>query len=58
MHYRNATPVIALTAHTVRTHGDEIMQSGMDDYLSKPVDITLLKNMLLKWLPPLDSTEE
>ena len=58
MHYRNATPVIALTAHTVRTHGDEIMQSGMDDYLSKPVDITLLKNMLLKWLPPLDSIAE
>ncbi len=50
-HCRDAIPIIALTAHTMRTHGDEISQSGMDDYLSKPLDIVLLKNMLLRWLP-------
>ena len=50
-HCRNAIPIIALTAHTIHTHGDEILQSGMDDYLSKPLDITLLKSMLLRWLP-------
>lgn len=50
-HYRNAIPIIALTAHAVSTHGDDILKAGMDDYLSKPVDITLLKSMLIKWLP-------
>lgn len=50
-HCRNAIPIIALTAHTMRTHGDEILQSGMDDYLSKPIDIALLKSMLIRWLP-------
>ncbi|HSC74709.1 MAG TPA: ATP-binding protein, partial [Pseudomonadales bacterium] len=50
-HYRKAIPIVALTAHTIRTHGSNILQAGMDDYLSKPIDITLLKNMLIKWLP-------
>jgi two-component system, sensor histidine kinase LadS len=50
-HCRNAIPVIALTAHTARTHGDEILKAGMDDYLSKPVDIALLKSLLIRWLP-------
>ena len=50
-HCRNAIPIIALTAHAMRTHGDEILQSGMDDYLSKPIEIALLKSMLIRWLP-------
>lgn len=50
-HYRNAIPIIALTAHTASTHGDEILKAGMDDYLSKPVDIALLKSLLIRWLP-------
>ena len=30
----------------------------VDDYLSKPVDITDLANMILKWSVPVDQTPE
>lgn len=48
---RKAIPIIALTAHAMRTHGDEIAQAGMNGYLGKPVDIAVLKSVLTKWLP-------
>lgn len=49
--YRNAIPIIALTAHAMRDHEEKSRRAGMDDHLSKPVDISLLQNMLAKWLP-------
>ena len=41
--------VIAMTANVM--HGDRLacMQAGMDDYISKPVDLNELVNMLEKW---------
>jgi CheY-like chemotaxis protein len=51
-HNRKAIPIIALTAHSMRTHGDEIKtKAGMNGYLGKPVDIAVLKSVLIKWLP-------
>ena len=45
------TPIIALTANALKTDRDKCIQSGMDDYLSKPVTQKTLGEMLLKWLP-------
>ncbi|MGC4104104.1 response regulator [Ferruginibacter sp.] len=41
--------IIAMTANVM--HGDRIacMQAGMDDYISKPVQLAELVNMLEKW---------
>ncbi|MEP6677002.1 MAG: response regulator [Ferruginibacter sp.] len=41
--------VIAMTANVM--HGDRLacMQAGMDDYISKPVELKVLVNMLEKW---------
>jgi len=41
--------IIAMTANVM--HGDRIacMQAGMDDYISKPVQLGELVNMLEKW---------
>jgi CheY-like chemotaxis protein len=35
-------PVIALSAHAMKTHEDRAWQSGCDDFLTKPLDETLL----------------
>ncbi|WP_126455578.1 ATP-binding protein [Sulfuriflexus mobilis] len=43
-------PVIALTANVMKSDVDACYAAGMDDYLAKPINIDVLKNMLAKWL--------
>ncbi len=38
--------IVALTAHAVQSQIDECFASGMDDYLSKPIDISKLEGLL------------
>ncbi len=47
--YQNV-PVIALTAHAMPEDRDRCLNSGMNDYISKPLDMNKLKNTLYKWL--------
>ena len=35
-------PVVALSAHAMKTHEDRARDSGCDDFLTKPIDDTLL----------------
>lgn len=46
------TPIIALTANTQEADYEAVMASGMNDYLSKPVNIEALKRALSKWGRP------
>ncbi len=45
------TPVIALTAGVVQGERDRCLEAGMDDYVSKPVDLKRLEEALANWLP-------
>jgi len=43
------TPIVALTAHAVEEEKSELLMSGMDDFLSKPVGESELRELLSRW---------
>ena len=43
-------PIIALTAGTVKGEKEKCLESGMNDYISKPIDRDRFENILQKWL--------
>jgi CheY-like chemotaxis protein len=45
------TPVVALTANVISGQKDMFLQSGMDDFLAKPIEMQKLYGILRKWLP-------
>jgi len=44
------TPIVALTAHALESERRELLDSGLDDYLSKPISENQLRHTLEKWV--------
>lgn len=43
------TPIIAVTAHAFKEEQENLLQSGMDDYLPKPLDLNDLVKLIGRW---------
>ncbi len=46
---RSPMPIVALTAHALANEKRALLQSGMDDYLTKPINERQLAQVVLKW---------
>ncbi len=53
---RAALPIIGVTANAFTADRQHCLDAGMNDHLGKPINPTLLHNMLLRWLPPASVT--
>ncbi len=47
-----AIPIIAMTANVMNNERQRCLDTGMNDFISKPVDILHLRTVLEKWLHP------
>jgi len=43
-------PIIAITAHALDSDRQKALESGLNDYISKPIDVQRLTSVLLQWL--------
>jgi len=49
--YYRKLPIIALTANAVAGAREMFLSEGLNDFISKPIDIAKLKAVLDKWIP-------
>jgi two-component system, NarL family, sensor histidine kinase BarA len=55
--YKN-TPIIALTAHALGSEQQQMLSSGMNAYLTKPIDEDVLISTIEKWCANTDSFQD
>jgi signal transduction histidine kinase/CheY-like chemotaxis protein len=45
-------PIVAMTAHAMKGDREQCLEVGMNDYVSKPIDVTALRKVLEAMFPP------
>jgi CheY-like chemotaxis protein len=49
---KRRTPIVALTASTMQGDSEKCLASGMDDFISKPVQVEDLNRAIQRWMSP------
>ncbi len=44
--------IVALTANAIKGDRERCIEAGMNDYLTKPIDLKALGQVLVRWVPP------
>lgn len=55
--WHNGPKIIAITAYALEGDKDRCLEVGMDDYISKPIQIIELQSKLIKWGPNCEESE-
>jgi CheY-like chemotaxis protein len=45
------TPILAMTASVMASDSDRCREAGMDDFVAKPIDPEVLRDVLARWVP-------
>lgn len=51
-------PIVAMTAHDTVRDKQDCLKAGMNDYITKPLNMDLLTHMLVKWIKPRTQPEK
>ena len=51
------TPVIALTANAFKEFRESCLDSGFDDYIAKPIDMSIFYDTICSYMQPIDKEE-
>ena len=49
--YNYKIPIIAMTASTLSGDREKCLQVGMNDYITKPIELSIIQQKLQQWLP-------
>jgi len=48
-------PIIAITANMINKEKESILALGANEYITKPIDIELLFQLIIKWIKPIEN---
>lgn len=49
-YWRDRVPIIAITANAIETNQDKCYEAGMDDFVTKPITLQKVAQLIEKWL--------